>query len=108
MPRFPSFWRFRSARSPSSIPRRTLNSRARERATTGDRQSSCGAKILAGGFSEGHSKRRNESADTVVADIHRDRGDCVAAGQQPERVTQLELLAPFAEPEARFQLEDAL
>jgi hypothetical protein len=63
---------------------------------------------LTRGFSEGHSKRGNERADTVVANIHRDRRDCVAAGQQPECMAELELLAPFAEAESGFLLEDAL
>ena len=36
---------------------------------------------MTGSFSEGHSKRGDERADTVVADVDRDRGDRVAAGQ---------------------------
>ena len=68
----------------------------------------CGAEVLAGRLAEGHSKCGNECADALVADVECHRRNRFAAGQQPERVTEPELLTPFAEAQTRFQLEYTL
>src|SRR5262249_42887679 len=57
-------------------------------------------KILARRLAESHSKRRDERARAVVADVERDAGDRLSRGEQPERVTETELLAPFAEAQS--------
>src|SRR5215813_1245868 len=65
-------------------------------------------EILPRGLTECHPKRRDKGASTFVTNFKGDVGYRFTGGKQFERLPQLQLLPPLAEPEACFGSENAL